>query len=735
MADLSASSPEQLCAREPIHIPGSIQPHGWMLVLNEETFAVEQFSANWAEWLGGETEHFPGRPAEEIDASLAAQIREVAQSPEASRAYRAAWQGREFDVVQHRSGGAWVVELELSPDRPVDFVALQERQGTAVARLQAATNIADLLRIAAEEMAAISGYERVMIYRFHPDWHGEVVAEIHVPEIEPFFGLHYPSSDIPEQARRLYTRNWLRLIATADYQPVPLVPGLNPRTGESLDLTHSSLRSVSPVHLEYLRNMGVAGSMSVSLIEGGKLWGLIACHHRTPRRLPVVVRVACELIGRVTSVLLGAAERNARHEARLAAKAAREGFLDRLAERLDFIEALGEQSAEFLAVMNATSALVAVGDKVRNFGAKLPDDLAAACLSWLRSQPRQDWVAVDQLASVVPAAEGQGAMASGLFAIALTETNSEWLLWFRPEQARTVNWAGNPDKDLRDLALPIQPRKSFALWTQQVTGTSAPWTDVDQAAAIELRAAVNASIRKRTEHLLRLNEELTRKNLDLNSFAFIASHDLREPLRGIRNILGFFQEDHAAGLSEPAKEDIDLATRTAERMHDMLEGLLHYTRVGRAELKETQTHLAEILDRALGTLRMPWQGQSVKVEIAAGLPRVKGDPVMLAEVFANLFSNAVKYNRSTEKRIEVFVQTSAPGHVEIGVRDNGIGIDPRYFDDVFTIFRRLHPRDKFGGGVGVGLAVVKSIIERHGGSIRLEGAENQGTTFFLTLES
>lgn len=736
MADVTTSSlPEQLCAREPIHIPGSIQPHGWMLVLNRETFLVEQLSANWSELRGGDAARFVGAPPEDLDAALAGHVRQAAQENTAGGASRMAVAGREFDVVLHRSDGTWIVELEPVLAEAFDFVALQERQGAAVARLQAAGSVQELCRVAAAEMAGICGYDRVMIYRFHPDWHGEVVAEWHQPDMEPFLGLHYPASDIPEQARRLYTRNWLRLIVTADYQPVPLVPGLSPRTGQPLDLTHSSLRSVSPVHLQYLRNMGVDSSMSVSLIESGKLWGLVACHHRQPRRLPVGVRLACELIGRVTSALLGAAERAAVQEARLAAKAAREGFLDQLAEHMDFVQALTEQNADFLAVMNASTAVVAMEKGLRILGAPLPPGLAEACLAWLRTQPHSDFIATDRLAEVVPAARGQGASASGLFAIALTETSAEWLVWFRPEHSHLVNWAGNPDKTLQDLALPIQPRKSFALWTQQVTETSAPWTAVDQAAAIELRAAVNASIRKRTEHLLRLNDDLIRKNTDLNSFAFIASHDLREPLRGIRNILEFIREDHGAAMAPQAQQDLSTAARTAERLHEMLEGLLHYTRISRSELATRSVPLQGIIDRALELARPQWMGKQVSVDVAADLPAVKCDPVMMAEVFTNLLTNAVKYNLSEEKRIEIFARPSSPESVEIAVRDNGIGIEERHFNDVFTIFRRLHPRDHYNGGLGVGLAVVKSIIERQGGMIHVESIKNEGTTFVIKLDT
>jgi len=709
-----------------------------LVAVDTDTLTVDQLSRNWGELVSGDLSACLGRPlglifGEHVAARL---IGNMEEKNRIASALREQVCGREFDIVQHRSGGSWIVELEpIEAGAEIDSVALIQRQGEAIARLQEAAVTSELCEEVARQMSALSGYDRVMVYRFHPDWHGEVIAECLRDDMEPFLGLHYPASDIPEQARRLYTRNWQRLIVTADYEPVPLVPALNPRTSQPLDLTNSALRSVSPVHCAYLRNMGVSGSMSVSLLCEGRLWGLIACHHRTPRRLPFAVRLNCEMIGRVASALLAAIEKTDAHRARLSAKAAREGFLDRLAEHLDFAQALTEKAPEFLELLSANGAVLQVNGVRRTMGEPLPTPVVDACFEWLHRQESEDLVFTDQLGVEVPAAASHATRVSGLLAVPLTETGADWLVWFRPEHAQTVHWAGNPNKDLSDLSLPIQPRKSFALWTQHVTGRSAPWTDFDRLAAQEIRAAVNASIRKRTERLLQINSELEQKNVDLNSFAFIASHDLREPLRGIRNSIEFFVEDHGGAIPEEGHERLALAARTAERMHDMIEGLLHYTRVGRAELSARPVEMNKVLKRAMENAQSQWSGQNVRVEIAPDLPTARCNPVMMAEVFTNLLTNAVKYNRREEKTVEIFARQGPPGKVVFCVRDNGIGIPPRHLKDIFTIFRRLHPRDAFGGGVGVGLAIVKAVIERHGGAVEVESVPNEGTTFNLILES
>lgn len=734
MAGVSSLSAEQQCAVEPIHIPGSIQPHGYLLLVSQGDLRIEQLSANCAELDADAVIHWPGKSLASACPELALRFAHLAGAEPGAGAGRFTGWGREFDLLVHLSGLDWLLELEPVSAAEEDFTTVQRKLGIAVANLQRAVGVEQLCEVTAREVARLSGYDRVMIYRFHPDWHGEVVAEVRREGMDSFLGLHFPAADIPEQARRLYTRNWLRLIVRADYRSVRLVPPVHPRTGEYPDFTYSVLRSVSPVHLEYLRNMQVSGSMSVSLIQGDRLWGLIACHHRTPRHLPDRIRSACELIGRVASALLGAAEREAIHQARLAAKGAREAFLDQLAEQLDFAQALVDRSVDFLGLLQASSAVVVQQNSLRLIGAELPDHLIADCLSWVRAQAPAEFVSTEELGVAVPSMQDRSREFSGLFALPLTETRDDWFLWFRPEQARAVNWAGNPDKSLQDLALPIQPRKSFASWTQQVRGRSAPWTVLDQAAAFELRAAVNASIRRRTEHLLELNEELTRKNSDLNSFAFIASHDLRDPLRGIRNILEFISQDHGPELPGVVREDVEVAIRTADRMHEMLEGLLHFTRVSRKDLVAQRIEVREIIERALEVVRPVWQGLPVTVTVANDLPVARCDRVMMTEVFVNLLTNAVKYNLSAEKKIEVGSRSAKPGTVQITVSDNGIGIDSRHHDAIFTMFRRLHARGNFQGGVGVGLSVVKAIVERHGGSIAVESRENEGSTFVLTLE-
>ena len=277
----------------------------------------------------------------------------------------------------------------------------------------------------------------------------------------------------------------------------------------------------------------------------------------------------------------------------------------------------------------------------------------------------------------------------------------------------------------------IHPRLSFKIWQQQITGRSLPWREVDKQAAQELRNAINALILRRTDRLLRLNEELERKNVDLNSFAHIASHDLQEPLRGLRETSAFLLEDYGGKLAQDGREKLESLVSLARHMQDLIEALQKFSRLGRMEIKREEVSLDQLLQDARVAAGSKLDG--VEVRVAGRLPVVKCDRVLVKEVLLNLLTNAVKYNQREERFIEIGTETREDEPVSIYVRDNGIGIREKHRQDIFKIFRRLHPQERFGGGTGVGLAVCKAVIERHGGRIWVESTYGEGSTFHFTL--
>ena len=265
---------------------------------------------------------------------------------------------------------------------------------------------------------------------------------------------------------------------------------------------------------------------------------------------------------------------------------------------------------------------------------------------------------------------------------------------------------------------------------------------------ISERKRAEEQLRFYAEELQHRNTELLRSNQELDEFAYIVSHDLKEPLRGIHNYSNFLIEDYGDKLDQDGRAKLETLKDLAQRMYALIDSLLEFSRVGRVDLAIRETDLNEVLAEVLDSLRITLDEQGVQIRIPRSLPTVRCDRVRIAEVFRNLISNAIKYNNKSEKWIEIGwhsqpgtqsgeildSSSSPPSMVTVfTVRDNGIGIQEKHFESIFRIFKRLHARDKFGGGTGVGLTIVKKIIERHDGRIWIESTYGTGTTFAFTL--
>lgn len=733
-AELNAVTAEALenCSRELIHIPGAIQPHGALFVLDEPGLIILQTSANAGTFCG--LDPAPGQPLAEAAPEAAGAIASIlaAGDPALLSPVRVQLAGNFFDAMLHRHDG--VLFLELEPAQEVQ--SFHRRLQRAFADLRAVTDITAMYEEAARFVADITGFERVMVYKFDKDWHGEVVGECLTAKVDSYMGHHFPASDIPAQARALYSRSWLRIIPDASYTPVPIEPTLNPKTDKPLDLSHAGLRSVSPIHLEYLRNMNVAASMSISLLVEGRLWGLIACHHRTPRALSFAVRAACEMFGQVASLEIAAQQEARRLAEHVQATAIQTEFFEIIAGEKNAMEALVKYTPSLLEFMSAAGAVIHVNDRTMLVGETPDEKQAAELIAWLEKQKLQPLLATDSLQGVFPPAAAYQDKASGMLAVRLSRVEPHFVLWLRPEVVTTVTWAGNPEKPV-DEASRLHPRKSFSTWEERVRGKSTPWNEAERQGARELVTALNALVLRRTENLISLNSELERKNTDLNSFAYIASHDLKEPLRGISNYCTFLHEDHAGELSPEAKRKLDTLTTLAAQSEDLLRALSHFSRIGRIEIERKEIDMEELLTGVLTSLdSVLWQ-EKVKLVRVNPLPVTSCDPVLVREVFSNLIRNAIRYNNRPEKLVEIAWRRESAERPRaiFSVRDNGIGIREKHFGDIFQIFRRLHAHEDFGGGTGAGLAIVKSIVEKHDGTIWLESREGEGTTFYFTLSA
>lgn len=474
------------CEREQIHLAGSIQPHGALLVLREPGHVVVQSSANAAAFLGLSQEVI-GRPVDAIEGDLACAIGPHVDLPLLSSlplAVRCAigTARTAFDVVLHRPPhGGLVVELE----RAGPAVDRSRQVEEALRRILHASSLRALCDETARIFRELTGYDRVMVYRFDEEGHGEVLSEEREAALEPFLGNRYPATDIPQIARRLYERNRVRVLVDINYTPVPLVPEVLPDTGQPLDMSLCGLRSVSPIHMQYLKNMGVGATLVVSLMVGGRLWGLVSCHHYVPRIVPFETRTVCELLAEAVSTRIAALASFARGQADIAVRRLEQRLIEAIPREGNWRSALFDHPQSLLQPLNATGVALLFEGQTQTAG-EVPGTLELRRIGeWLDAKGGGTVIATTSLGLDEPEFEALSPVASGVVAAPLSNAAGAYLVWFRPERVRTVIWGGDPAKAVVTGATPfdLSPRRSFAQWHQLVERTSEAWSEADLAAA------------------------------------------------------------------------------------------------------------------------------------------------------------------------------------------------------------------------------------------------------------
>jgi light-regulated signal transduction histidine kinase (bacteriophytochrome) len=405
----------------------------------------------------------------------------------------------------------------------------------------------------------------------------------------------------------------------------------------------------------------------------------------------------------------------------------------------NFVDGLVKEPSDLLDLVLAQGAVVYAGNACTVLGKTPKQDEVSELITWLENKIQDNLFYTDCLPKVYPAAERFKDVASGLLALSISKTQKYYILWFRPEVIQTVNWGGNPHKPVEveeNGGLGLSPRKSFDLWQETVRLMSLPWKEYEIDAALELRSAIIGIVLRKADELAKINIELERSNSELDAFAYIASHDLKEPLRGIHNYSSFLLEDYGDVLKEDGVSKLQTLMRLTQRMEDLIDSLLHFSRLGRVELVLQKVDINSVVKNVLDVLKISRKEDNVKIYIPRYLPIVRCDRVQIQELFTNLIGNAIKYNDNSEKWVEIgYLDISSPESVVFYIKDNGIGIREKHKEAIFRIFKRLHTANKYGGGTGAGLTIAKKIVERHGGKIWVESIYGEGSTFYFTLPS
>lgn len=748
------------CAEEPIQIPGAIQPHGFLVACPMDGETPFLFSENTPRWLGHEALR---QTAEAwLPAEMLKVWRTARRDIDAGEHYklgecRVAAQGEDpqrFEVIAHRSAqDHQLIEfIGLDAAHPAgDRLWYFDITKSILNALQRLERLEDYCDQFVQRFKVATSYDRVMIYRFDDRWNGQVIAEACNEGMEAYLGFHYPASDIPPQARALYEKTLLRVIPDVHYRAIPLVSSSGAVNPNELDLSHARLRAVSPVHVQYLKNMGVDATLTVSLMIQGRLWGMIACHHHAPRRASHDFIAACEFLAQIVAQQLDRLLQHQTLEDSKTLQAIHPRLIQQMTDSDEFMDGLIKGSPNVADLVNADGAAIVFSSELFTVGRTPSLEQVHSIHQWLQHHLDDSRMMfhTDHLCALMDGAETFKDTASGLLAVALSEAPHDMVLWFRGELRRSVVWAGDPTKAVltRDdgSMAELQPRSSFAAWREEIVGYSRPWRPAELSEARHLRNPIVEMSLKQGRLLIRLNHELAtakadaeRSNTNKTDALSNLSHEIRTPLNAIVGYSEMLKYAKAGPLSDQQQRYVDYVVDSARHLLSLINDLLDASRLeaGSLRLHPEMVDMAHLFTDTLAMMEPLAERAGVTLNAShdTELPRAKVDPKRVRQVFVNLLSNAVKYNRPGGKVTATLSYDAPENLLVMRVEDTGYGISAANRRHLFERFYRVEGnRQEQREGSGLGLTISKELVEMHGGRIEVESTLGAGSVFTVRL--